>query len=70
MPVSTKERTASDYLTEEISHITIQPYDASPKIVAATSQQKEIQDYDLSPGEHSNGDTNSIDDNSLVGIAV
>lgn len=63
MPVSTKERTASD-------HMTIQPYDASPKIVAATNQHKEIQDSDLSPGEHSNGDTNSIDDTSLVGIPV
>lgn len=76
MPVTTKDRTASNHLIEDMSYITIQPYDASPKIgPSSTVAQKDNRSSKKEsptpppPNEHSNGD-DSLDDAGLIGIAV
>lgn len=76
MPVTTKDRTASNHLIEDMSHITIQPYDASPKIgpSSAVAQKdnrssKKESPTPPPPNEHSNGD-DSLEDAGLIGIAV
>ena len=76
MPVTTKDRTASNHLTEDMSHIMIQPYDASPKIGPSSTvaqrdnrSSKKESPTPPPPNEHSNGD-DSLEDAGLIGIAV